>query len=119
MLVCSGRWEPPLRGSVAPLAGAVLEERLWRWGPPARPKDAGRWWEHSSNMKCTGSVETGIFSDAALTFFSAADFTYLAAVAIEGPCADVSSDAVKPLKMGKAARLRLIGASSEAGVGGL
>ena len=61
----------------------------------------------------------GNFSDAALTFFSAADFTNLAAVAIEGPCADVSSDAVKPLKMGKAARLRLIGASSEAGVGGV
>ena len=70
-------------------------------------------------MKCTGSVETGNFSDAALTFFSAADFTNLAAVTLESPGADVSSDAVKPLKMGKAARLRLFGVSSEAGVGGV
>ena len=61
----------------------------------------------------------GNFSDAALTFFSAADFTNLAAVPFESPGADVSSDAVKPLKLGKAARLRLFGASSEAGVGGV
>ena len=61
----------------------------------------------------------GFFSWAALALFAATDFVNLGTAAFKNLGGAVSSDAVKPLKMGKAARLRLIGASSEAGVGGL